>query len=67
MSQLILDTNLEKGENIIDSITDQEKQDFFVWLQENNKLDNQFIGRGFFEFKCIQNELTKFRAEKKRD
>ena len=64
MSQLILDVNSEKGENIIDSITDEEMQDFFIWLQENNKLDRQFLGRGFFECKCIQNELKIFRDEK---
>jgi hypothetical protein len=64
MTSLVLDSNLEKGENIIDSITDEEMQDFFIWLQENNKLDNQFLGRGFFELKCVQKQFQLFKAEK---
>jgi hypothetical protein len=65
MSHLLLDPMLEKGENIIDTVSDNEMQNFFIWLQENDKLDNQFLSRGFFEFIYIQNELLKFRAEKK--
>ena len=54
----------QKRENIIDEVSNEEMQDFFVWLQKNKLLNTNFSKSGFFELASTHEHLKKFRAEK---
>lgn len=57
--------DFEKGENIIESVSNQEMQDFLVWLQKNNLLNKDLLHSNFFEYKSTHELLDKFRRTKK--
>lgn len=55
----------KKKENIIEEVSNEEMQDFFVWLYENELLNTKELnGGGYFTLPSTHKNFIKFRQEK---